>query len=94
MIKSTRGDDVTEGRSGTLPSDNFTVCNALPLPGETQVYPVGDTYTTGLAPLSLGHTPSSVAGAVKVATFGSDPDALAAEKLLKQIILRNALSPR
>ena len=70
--------------SGTLPDKKFNVCQAKPLPGEDQVYPVGDSYATGdLIPAqSLGRSAFS------------DPDAAAELGQIKAIIKRNAIKPR
>ncbi len=79
--------------NGTLPGDNFTACGALPLPGETQVYPVGETYTTGVGPQGIGQ-PAHIPGAIREQSLGTSSEAQAALKELKSIIHRNAFQLR
>lgn len=69
---------------GTLPADPFTVCQAKPLPGETQVYPVGQDYATGTGLSAQG---------LKVSAFGASKDSQDALALLRKIIARNAIKP-
>jgi pimeloyl-ACP methyl ester carboxylesterase len=85
--------------SGTMPDKKFNVCaaKALPalalpgdaedsptVPAETQVYPVGETYTTG---------DTIPAQALQRGAFTS-PDAAETLKQIKDIIKRNAIQPR
>lgn len=72
-----------------LPDNRFTACQALPLPTEDQVYPYGANYTTGTAPQSIGSNP--IAGAAKEHAFGTDDNTQQLEKLLKDILKRNAI---
>ncbi|WP_221090821.1 alpha/beta hydrolase [Deinococcus aquaedulcis] len=67
---------------GVLPAQAFNVCQAVPLPGEEQVYPVGQTYTSGLAPQAMN---------IRAATFGTAAATQEAQAILKQILERNAL---
>lgn len=64
---------------GTLPAKKFNVCAALPLPGERQTYPVGDTYTS-----------SDVTPAASVASSAFRDTAVTREalKTLKDIVQR------
>ncbi|WP_261665089.1 alpha/beta hydrolase [Deinococcus sp. Marseille-Q6407] len=77
--------------SGELPQQNFTACQALPLPGEDEVYPVGESYTTGIAPQSVGPQ-GPVRGAQKQSAFVQTEDVQQAKQLLKDIIERNAIA--
>ncbi|ADV67961.1 alpha/beta hydrolase [Deinococcus maricopensis] len=69
---------------GTLPKDTFTACQAKPLPGETQVYPVGEDYvkTTGLSVQNVG-----------ASAYQSEVGVQEALKGLRDIIERNAVQP-
>ncbi len=69
---------------GTLPAQDFTVCPAVPLPGETEVYPIGKTYATGLTPQGL---------TARVSAFRATPATTQAQALIKKILERNAIKP-
>ena len=81
--------------SGDMPADKFNVCPAKPLPGETQVYPVGDTYTdSNTVPAQSLSSQALGAQAAQVhSALGATPDTKAVLKILKDIIQRNAIKP-
>lgn len=72
--------------SGVTPQSQFNVCAAKPLPTETKVYPVGQSYSAGITPQSLP------AAAVSLA-FDTSADSIAIQKALKEILIRNAIKP-